>query len=813
MSKMVLTSAGIAEIVNAEKNGTAPVKLTHVAFGTGQYTATAERTALQAEFKRFDAISGGGVGDNLIHVSVQDESFDSYTVYEIGVFTESGTLFAVYSQSTPLNTKAEQAILMQDISIVLGEMNPASVIIGDTNFQFNSATTEREGVVEIATEAEAKAGTDTKRAITPATLDKVIEGHDNIVHRSGNETISGSKNFTRDITVTTPATSAPTGIKIADSNNKGIGYLAQYYAGNEYYTRVMCKNNTSGKSAHIDVKINDDGTSMFSPNVDVMCAPSVSENDKSAKVATTEWVANQVAKYLPLSGGTLSGTVFTSGSGSPVLSAKKDNLNGGRIFLFAPDDSDFLGGIVLRAYNSDNTSFVDLTIKSDNTITWGSKNIVRSVDGVNANAAGNVTLNALPKSGGAMTTQYSITRDVSNSYLGLFGGTGEKDGAQLDLCGKDHASQPGGFQLHARNADKDIILRGEIDGRLRWDGKHIVRSINGELADASGNLDIGVGMPIGTVFSYASATPPEGAYLLNGQTIENCDTLYPEFWNWLQTADIRKISEETYETYLSQYGYCGAFCVWSSTGKVRLPTYTNAFLMGGDSSNIGRDVPAGLPNIEGSWQAVHGTYAGENNYFNVDGAIEYIASENSRNGKDVRGNTSTTAPGDRLGFDASRSNSIYGNSDTVQPPAIRVSLCIQVYNAATALSEQESAQLASEMQLKAQTDLANVDSNLDWVVESWRDGAGGWYRKYRSGWVEQGGRVSIKQDASVTVTFFIEFASTDYHANWISCNGSSSAGSGTRAAIPQTTATIELFNGQDCEMTAAWYACGQSSAV
>jgi hypothetical protein len=91
-----------------------------------------------------------------------------------------------------------------------------------------------------------------------------------------------------------------------------------------------------------------------------------------------------------------------------------------------------------------------------------------------------------------------------------------------------------------------------------------------------------------------------------------------------------------------------------------------------------------------------------------------------------------------LEFSAEKSNDIYGNSDTVQPPAIRVSWCIQVFNAATALSEQESAQLASEMQMKAQTDLANVNSNIDYVVESWNDGAGGWYRKYRSGWVEQG---------------------------------------------------------------------------
>ena len=45
MNKMLITSAGLAEIVNAEQSGTAPVVLSHVAFGTGQYTPTADMTA------------------------------------------------------------------------------------------------------------------------------------------------------------------------------------------------------------------------------------------------------------------------------------------------------------------------------------------------------------------------------------------------------------------------------------------------------------------------------------------------------------------------------------------------------------------------------------------------------------------------------------------------------------------------------------------------------------------------------------------------------------------------------------------------
>jgi hypothetical protein len=44
----------------------------------------------------------------------------------------------------------------------------------------------------------------------------------------------------------------------------------------------------------------------------------------------------------------------------------------------------------------------------------------------------------------------------------------------------------------------------------------------------------------------------------------------------------------------------------------------------------------------------------------------------------------------KLNFDASLCSQIYGNSDTVQPPANRVNWCIQVYNTATELSTLES---------------------------------------------------------------------------------------------------------------------------
>ena len=59
---------------------------------------------------------------------------------------------------------------------------------------------------------------------------------------------------------------------------------------------------------------------------------------------------------------------------------------------------------------------------------------------------------------------------------------------------------------------------------------------------------------------------------------------------------------------------------------------------------------------------------------------------------------------------------------------------------------------------KADTDLGNIPTNYDYVVESQLPTAGNgytWYRKYKSGWVEQGGiklqNTDSKQDLSLPI--------------------------------------------------------------
>ena len=173
-SSMLITSAGLKEVVNAEHNGTAPIKLTHIAFGTGKYAPSAERTSLEAEFKRFDAISGGAVGDNVLHVSARDASSESYVVHEIGLFTENGTLFAVCSDEMPLIQKSarSQALLSIDMAVV--GFSAESIVLGDTNFLNPPATTTTAGVVYLASDSDIEEGTSISKVVTAKALKSAI---------------------------------------------------------------------------------------------------------------------------------------------------------------------------------------------------------------------------------------------------------------------------------------------------------------------------------------------------------------------------------------------------------------------------------------------------------------------------------------------------------------------------------------------------------------------------------------------------------------------------------------------------------------
>lgn len=145
----------------------------------------------------------------------------------------------------------------------------------------------------------------------------------------------------------------------------------------------------------------------------------------------------------------------------------------------------------------------------------------------------------------------------------------------------------------------------------------------------------------GTVIAFAANSAPSGYLLCNGAAV----------------------SRTTYAALYAKIGTLYGSGNGSST--FNLPNLANKFVMG--SGTAGTVKSAGLPNITGTGDASTNI-----NTSATTGAF-YVA---SNSGTRIKG-TSSSDERQAYGFDASLSNSIYGNSSTVQPPALTMRFYIK----------------------------------------------------------------------------------------------------------------------------------------
>ena len=68
--------------------------------------------------------------------------------------------------------------------------------------------------------------------------------------------------------------------------------------------------------------------------------------------------------------------------------------------------------------------------------------------------------------------------------------------------------------------------------------------------------------------------------------------------------------------------------------------------------------------------------------------------------------------------------------------------------------------LQTQVNGRAKTDLSNVASNIDYVVESYTNGSD-WYRVYKSGWIEQG-MIITATNRGATKNWLKSFKNTNY---------------------------------------------------
>ena len=183
---------------------------------------------------------------------------------------------------------------------------------------------------------------------------------------------------------------------------------------------------------------------------------------------------------------------------------------------------------------------------------------------------------------------------------------------------------------------------------------------------------------IGQIIQSITPLIDAGLHLLDGALISG-DGIYSDFVQYMATLSgsySQCFTDETsWQNTVSNKGVCGKFVYDSVNNTIRLPKITGFIEGTVDSNTLGDLVDAGLPNITGDV----GKDAGIGHVSNVSYGIsvkdtqcsgafypnnncDYTAINQVQQGSD----------GKSLGFDASRSSSVYGNSTTVQPQSIKV---------------------------------------------------------------------------------------------------------------------------------------------
>lgn len=290
-------------------------------------------------------------------------------------------------------------------------------------------------------------------------------------------------------------------------------------------------------------------------------------------------------------------------------------------------------------------------------------------------------------------------------------------------------------------------------------------------------------IPVGAIFPHtcSSTFVPENSLPCNGT--EYSQTQFPVLWtDWLVGGRLNTCTYSQYQSDIDTYGKCGKWGLDTENGKFKTPyipdgTHIQQAMSDGE---LGKSYNAGLPDL-----TLHTTQ--ENNR----ALIGY-----------ARAGTTFV---ENLSFLASSQNPIYGATDTVQTEAVSLRYFVVVATGSIKQSEMDWSAWASG--LEGKLDKNHLNDTKPYITETYVNGTSG-YRVWSDGYCEQWGRITVGQDASVSVVFLRPFMNASYYANWISCSGYSLSGEGTRACDNLTTTSMRIDNGQDCAMLANWYTCG-----
>jgi len=223
---------------------------------------------------------------------------------------------------------------------------------------------------------------------------------------------------------------------------------------------------------------------------------------------------------------------------------------------------------------------------------------------------------------------------------------------------------------------------------------------------------------IGEIVQSTIPLSDAGLHLLDGALLSGSGT-YADFVDYI--ADIYDASsnyfcsEADWQTSVATYGVCGKFVYDSINNTVRLPKIIGFIESASGVSSLGNLTEAGLPNITSTFHNATGySFA---NFTN--GAFSGAGVKNANWTAGSSAGNWGGASDQTLVFDASDSNSIYGNASTVQPQSIKVLYYIIIANTIKTEIQADIDNISTDLNGKADVDGSNMNASVKKFDGQW----------------------------------------------------------------------------------------------
>lgn len=292
-----------------------------------------------------------------------------------------------------------------------------------------------------------------------------------------------------------------------------------------------------------------------------------------------------------------------------------------------------------------------------------------------------------------------------------------------------------------------------------------------DLVSAINEARGGSGYEIGDIVARFAPTQDAGKHLLDGTLLlyasySGVIDYYASLYN---SGDYPNLftTEATWQSTVTTYGSCGKFVYDNDNKTLRLPKISDILQGTTDMSALGSLVQAGLPNITGK--------------FNKDWVVTADGCFYHTTGPSNGSNDGDDGDTNYIGFDASRSSSIYGNSNTVQPQTIKVLYYIVIATTSKTDVQVNIDEIATDLNGKVDVDLTNVNNSGTSLGASWGmpssthknltlGASGATYTAPANGWVNltarqtaNGGFICLRDNTTAIETR----NQTAYNDNWL----------------------------------------------